>query len=105
MRSSSASVTPAVAAHFWVGQEVAGGADDFLGGDGGASADPAAGAGGGQALAAPWTMSSRMNSARAAKTAKTWKTRRPAGGGGVEVLVERGEADASLAWFGEEEFG
>jgi len=29
-----------------VGQEVAGGADDFFGGDGGVSADPAAGAGG-----------------------------------------------------------
>jgi hypothetical protein len=33
-----------------VGQQVACGADDFLGGDGGASADAAAGAGGGQAL-------------------------------------------------------
>ncbi|GAA3380779.1 hypothetical protein GCM10020367_69430 [Streptomyces sannanensis] len=33
-----------------VGQQVAGGLDDFLGGDGGAPADPAAGAGGGQAL-------------------------------------------------------
>ena len=33
-----------------VGQEVAGGADDLFGGDGGASADASAGAGGGQAL-------------------------------------------------------
>ncbi|MER5772678.1 hypothetical protein ABT122_33550, partial [Streptomyces sp. NPDC001985] len=33
-----------------VGQQIAGGADDFLGGDAGASADPAALAGGGQAL-------------------------------------------------------
>jgi hypothetical protein len=33
-----------------VGQQVADGLDDFLGGDGGASADPAAGVGGGQAL-------------------------------------------------------
>lgn len=33
-----------------VGQEVTGGADDFLGGDGGESADAAANAGGSQAL-------------------------------------------------------
>ena len=33
-----------------VGQQVAGRADDFLGGDAGAPADAAAGAGGGQAL-------------------------------------------------------
>jgi hypothetical protein len=42
----------------------------------------------------PSMMSSRMNSARAAKT---WKTRRPAGGGGVEVLVQGAEPDAVFA--------
>lgn len=44
-------------------------------------------------------MSSRMNSARAAKT---WTTSRPAGGGGVERFLEGTEADAALAGVGDD---
>jgi hypothetical protein len=46
----------------------------------------------------PATMSSRMNSARAAKT---WKTSRPPGGGGVQVLVQGGEPDLAAAQVGD----
>ncbi len=81
-----------------VGQQVAGGPDDLLGGDGGASPDPAAARAAARLSRVPWTMSSRMNSARAAKT---WKTSRPPGGGGVEVLVQRGEANDALAQCGD----
>lgn len=43
-------------------------------------------------------MSSRINSAKAAKT---WKTRRPPGGGGVELLVQGGEPDLAGAQVGD----
>ena len=81
-----------------VGQQVAGGADVFLRGDRGASADSAAGAGGSQALlgADDDEFADELRQRR-----KDVEDESAAGGGGVQVLVQRGEADASLTQLGD----
>jgi hypothetical protein len=86
-----------------LGQQVAGGADDFLGGDAGAPAGPAAGGG--------RTLIGADDDELAAELRQGGEDREEesaAGDGGVQVLVKRRAADPAVAQFGDhadERFG